>query len=66
MPKPKTIEDPVRISLVLPKKQADWVAHKARLISVEQNRTITASEAIRMAVEQVYPLSENQKRAEDE
>lgn len=56
MTKPKTIKDCVRMSFAIEKKQADQIRKMARLMSVQEKRQITASEAIRMAVETVYPL----------
>lgn len=56
MPKSKKINDVVRLSVVLSKAQADWVQKMARSMAVQENRNITASEAIRMAIEAVYPL----------
>lgn len=56
MAKPKKIKDAVRLSVVLSKAQADRVQQMARLMAVQEGRQITASEAIRMAIEAVYPL----------
>ena len=56
MAKPKKIKDAVRVSVVLSKAQADRVQHMARHMSVQEGRTITASEAVRMAIETIYPL----------
>jgi len=56
MARPKEIEDAVRISLVLSKKQAERVKYMALQMSKQEGRQITPSEAIRMAVETVYPI----------
>lgn len=56
MAKPKKIKDAVRLSIVLSKAQADRVSYMARQMGVQEGRTITASEAVRMAIEAVYPL----------
>lgn len=60
MARPREIKDAVRISVVLPKAQADRVQHMARQMSAREGRTITASEAIRMAIEALYPVPKNQ------
>jgi hypothetical protein len=60
MSKPTKIKDAVRLSVVLSKAQAAQVQQTARRMSVQENRTISASEAIRMAIETVYPLNEKQ------
>jgi hypothetical protein len=60
MSKPKKIKDSARLSVVMSKAQAAQVQHMARRMSVQENRTISTSEAIRMAIEAVYPLNEKQ------
>lgn len=55
MARPKKIQDGKRVSVVLSNKQLKWVEHMARKISVREKKTITVSEAIRMAVEAAYP-----------
>jgi len=55
MARPKKIEDGERVSFVVSKQQLEWVQHMARQMSVREKRTITTSEAIRMAVEAAYP-----------
>lgn len=60
MARPKEIKDAVRISIVLSKVQTDRVQHMARQMSAREGRTITASEAIRMAIEALYPVPKNQ------
>ncbi len=59
MPRPKTIEKGTRVSVVLEKEQLEWVQHMARKMSVAEGRTITTSEAVRMAVEVAYPRPKN-------
>ena len=56
MAKPKKIKDAVRLSIVLSKTQADRVQHMAIQMSAQEGRQITTSEAVRMAIEAVYPL----------
>lgn len=56
MAKPKKIKDAIRLSVVLSKAQVDWLQHMARRMGVQEGRTITASEAVRMAIETVYPV----------
>ena len=60
MSKPKKIKDVARLSVVLSRAQAAQVQHMARRMSVQENRTITTSEAIRMAIETAYPVKETQ------
>lgn len=60
MPRPKEIRDATRLSVVLSKIQANRVQHMARQMSAREGRTITTSEAIRMAVEAVYPVPKDQ------
>lgn len=60
MGRPKEIKDGTRLSVVLSKKQADRVKHMALRMSTQEGRQITVSEAIRMAVEAVYPVPKNQ------
>jgi len=56
MARPKTIEESVRVSVVMSKKQLEWIQHMGRKMSVAEGRTITASEAIRLAIENAYPV----------
>lgn len=56
MAKPKKIKDAVRLSVVLSKAQANRVQQRAIQMSMQEGRQITVSEAIRMAIEAVYPL----------
>lgn len=60
MARPKEIKDAVRISVVMSKAQADRIQYIARQMSVRENRQITTSEAIRMAIEAAYPLPKGQ------
>ena len=56
MARPKEIKDAVRVSTVISRKQLEWVKHMAIQMSSKEGRQITTSEAIRMAIEGVYPL----------
>ena len=56
MSKPKEIQEPVRLSVVLSKAQAERVQQMAIRMSSQEGRLITVSEAIRMAIETVYPV----------
>ncbi len=56
MAKPKKIKEAVRLSVVLSKAQADRVQQRAIQMSMQEGRQITVSEAVRMAIEAVYPL----------
>jgi hypothetical protein len=60
MARPKEIKDGVRLSVVLSRAQADRIKHMAIRMSSQEGRQITVSEAIRMAVETVYPVPKNQ------
>lgn len=60
MGRPKEIKDGIRLSVVLSKAQAEQIARRARGMSVQEGRTISVSEAIRAALEQVYPVHRNQ------
>lgn len=60
MGRPKEIKDGVRLSVVLSKQQAERVKYMALRMSNQEGRQITTSEAIRMAIETVYPLPKNQ------
>jgi hypothetical protein len=60
MGRPKEINDGVRLSVVLSKKQAERVKYMALRMSTQEGRQITVSEAIRMAIETVYPVPKNQ------
>ena len=62
MARPKTIENDVRVSVVMNREQLEWVQHMARKMSVSEGRTITTSEAIRMAIEAAYPLPKKGER----
>ena len=60
MGRPKEIKEGVRLSVVLSKEQAERVKHMALQMSTQEQRQITVSEAIRMAIESVYPVPKNQ------
>jgi len=61
MGRPKEIKDGERLSVVLSKKQVEWVKHMALRMSSKEGRQISVSEAIRMAIETVYPVPKNQQ-----
>ena len=61
MGRPKEIKDGVRLSVVMSKEQADQIKHMAIQMSVQQKRQITVSEAIRMAIEAVYPVPKSRQ-----
>ena len=56
MGRPKEIKDCVRLSVVLSKAQAERVKYMALRMSTQEGRQIGVSEAIRMAIEAVYPV----------
>lgn len=60
MGRPKEINDGMRLSVVLSKKQAERVKYMALRMSTQEGRQITVSEAIRMAIEAVYPIPKDQ------
>lgn len=55
MAKPKKIKDAVRVSIVISKKQFEWLKHMAIRMSSLEQKAIGISEAIRMAIEAAYP-----------
>ena len=59
MTRAKTIEDGVRVSVVMSREQHDWLRHMAIQMSAKENRQIGISEAIRMAVQAAYPPPKN-------
>ncbi len=59
MARPKIIKDDVRLSVVLSKAQLERVRYMALRMSSQEGRQITVSEAVRMAVEAVYPVPED-------
>jgi hypothetical protein len=60
MAKPKKIQDAVRISVVMSKAQRDRVEYMTRSMIKQTGKLITISQAIRMAIEAVYPIPKNQ------
>ena len=60
MGRPKETKDGVRLSVVLSKQHAERVKLMALRMSTQEGRQITVSEAIRMAIEAVYPIPKNQ------
>ena len=61
MGRPKVIEDCVRVSTVLSRKQRDRVEHMAIRMSSQEGRQIGISEAIRMAIEAAYPVPKDEQ-----
>jgi len=60
MGRPKEINDGMRLSVVLSKKQVEQVKHMTLQMSKQEGRLISVSEALRMAVEAVYPVPKDQ------
>lgn len=60
MARPKEIKDGVRLSVVLSKAQAERVKYMALQMSNRERRAITVSEAVRMAIETLYPVPKTQ------
>jgi hypothetical protein len=56
MAKPKKISGGVRLSVVLPKAQADCVEYMTLRMSTQEGKYITVSEALRIALETVHSL----------
>jgi hypothetical protein len=56
MTKPKQIKDAVRLSVVISREQANQLGKMAIHMSTQEGRQITVSEAIRRAIEVVYPI----------
>ena len=59
MAKSKKIKG-VRLSVVMSEKQAKRIKHMAIRMTTQEQRQITVSEAIRMAVEAAYPVPKEQ------
>ena len=60
MGRPKESKDGVRLSVVLSRAQADRVKHMALRMSTQEQRQISVSESIRMAIEAMYPVPKDQ------
>ena len=60
MGRPKEIKDGTRLSVVLSKAQVERVKYMALRMSQQEGRLIGVSEALRMAIETVYPVPKNQ------
>lgn len=60
MGRPKKITNITRLSVVLSKMQADRLKYMALRMSTQEGRQITVSEAIRIAIEAVYPVPKSQ------
>lgn len=60
MAKPKKIIDTVRLSVVISREQAERVKYMTLQMSKQEGRLLTVSEAIRMAIEAVYPVPKDQ------
>ena len=56
MGRPKLIDDGIRVSTVISKKQLERIRYMAIRMSVQEGRQIGMSEAIRMAIEAAYPV----------
>ena len=52
----KSLKKPVRVTVVLEEEHFEHVRQAAIDLSVKQRRTITPTEAMRIALEQCYPL----------
>lgn len=61
MGRPKEIKEGTRLSVVLSKKQVEWIKHMALRMSTAEGRQITVSEAVRMAVETAYPIPKSKQ-----
>ncbi|MFI0436142.1 MAG: hypothetical protein ACH350_10565 [Parachlamydiaceae bacterium] len=60
MGRPKQIKEGVRLSVVLSKQQAERVKYMALRMSTQEGKQIGVSEVIRMAIETIYPVPQNQ------
>ena len=60
MPRPKKIKDITYLSVALSKVQAERIKYMCIKMSTQLQRQITASEAIRMAIEAAYPVPKSQ------
>lgn len=56
MARPKEIKDAKRISVVISDKQLKQIEKMSNHIGTQEGRKVTVSEAIRLAIEAVYPL----------
>lgn len=61
MGRPKQIEEGIRVSTVISKRQHDWLQHMAIRMSACEGRLIGTSEAIRMAIGAAYPVPKNEQ-----
>ena len=61
MPRPKKIQNGVRVSVVVSQEQLDWIRHMAIQMSSRERRQIGVSEAIRLAIETAYPLPKSKQ-----
>lgn len=61
MGRPKLIDDGIRVSTVISKKQLERIRYMAIRMSVQEERQIGMSEAIRMAIETTYPVPKNEQ-----
>jgi hypothetical protein len=57
--RPKQIDDGIRVSTVMPRKQLEWLQQMARKMSVRENKNISTSELIRMTMESTFPPPKN-------
>jgi predicted ATP-dependent protease len=56
MPKPKTLPDGRAFTIYLDNRHLQHVKRMARQMSCQEGRDISTCEAIRMALEQIYPM----------
>jgi len=62
MGRPKQLEDGVRVSVVISKKQLAWMQRAAIESSRQNGKQVGVSEAIRAAIEATYPLPKESKQ----
>ncbi len=60
MARPKKLDDPIRLSIVISKEHLEWIKKVVLRMSFREGTQITLSEAIRIALETVYPLPKSQ------
>jgi hypothetical protein len=56
----KEFKDPSRLTLQLEKEYLEYLKQTAIQISAQKCKLITATELIRQAIEQVYPMSKEE------
>lgn len=60
MAKPKSIKNPVRVSVVLEEKELEHLKRVTARLSIQEGKTITLSEAIRQCIRTMYPRESKQ------